>query len=315
LAREGFRITVFSSRPDFIEASLVQGYLASGHAAARSIIFHSRLGKDDDFTGAEEFRECFHVQVDPSSDWEVAYYRALLAVDGLLVIGGGRSAFTAGLIAISRGVPVIALASMGGAAQRIWRRLPGDHPLVSDDDLSAMAGVWSTGSAAALVTSLRRQCDMLATQRRQAEDERRQDGRRETAGLAAGFALLLSALASIPISYAHPPGSAWALSALVGAPLLAGACGAIMRNAFDDTGRWGRTVMLGTAAGVITTLLFLAAQLTTTPDVLTTEASRRLLFFILPVAFVSGLTFDAVYNRLRAQDVSFASGLGQPPPP
>ncbi|TDE38815.1 hypothetical protein E1295_33205 [Nonomuraea mesophila] len=315
LAISGFRIAVFSSRPDFIEKTVVKGYLASGRAAAQSVVVHGRFGKDSDFAEASEFRECFDVRPDPGADWEVGYYRALLAVDGLVVIGGGRSAFTAGLIAISRGIPIIALAAMGGAAQRVWRRLHGEHQLVDDEDISSMAAAWTAGSASRLVASLRRQHDLLADRHRQAEDDQRRAGRRETVGLIVGFILLLLALTAIPISYAEPPGTALGISALVGAPLLAGACGAIMRNAFDDTPRWGRTVMLGTVAGVVTTLLFLSAQLTTTPDVLTTEASRRLLFFVLPVGFISGLTFDAVYNRLRAQDVSFASSLGQPPKP
>jgi hypothetical protein len=315
LAFNGFRIAVFSSHSDFIEKSVVKGYLASGRAEARSVVVHCRFGRDSDFTESSVSRECFDMRPDPGSDWEVGYYRALLTIDGLLIIGGGRSAFTAGLIAISRGVPVVALATMGGAAQRVWRRLPGEHELVSDEDISGMAAAWVTGSAATLVASLSRQHELLVERHRQAEDDLRRFGRREFARLVVGFVLLLLALAAIPISYAVPPGTAMGISALVGAPLLAGACGAIMRNAFDDTQRWGRTVMLGTSAGVVTTLLFLAAQLTTTPDILTTEASRRLLFFILPVGFISGLTFDAVYNRLRAQDVSFTSSLGQSPTP
>lgn len=311
LALSGFRIAVFSSEADFIEKSVVKGYVSSGRAEVRSVVVHCRFGKDSDFAELSVFPECFDVRPDPASDWEVGYYRALLTVEGLLLIGGGRSAFTAGLIAISRGIPVVALATMGGAAQRVWRRLPGEHELVSDEDISDMAAAWATSSAATLVASLSRQHELLAERRRQAEEDLRRAGRREFAGLVVGFVLLLLALTAIPISYAVPPGTALGISSLVGAPLLAGACGAIMRNAFDDTQRWGRTMMLGTSAGVVTTLLFLAAQLTTTPDVLTTEASRRLLFFILPVGFISGLTFDAVYNRLRAQDVSFTSSLGQ----
>ena len=42
----------------------------------------------------------------------------------------------------------------------------------------------------------------------------------------------------------------------------------------------------------------------TNPDVLATADAGRLLFFLLPVGFVAGLTFDDVYRKLRSQDVS-----------
>jgi hypothetical protein len=36
---------------------------------------------------------------------------------------------------------------------------------------------------------------------------------------------------------------------------------------------------------------------------------RRLLFFVFPIGFVAGLTFDAVYAKLRGSDVSHAATL------
>ncbi|MCF6467862.1 hypothetical protein FAF44_05485 [Nonomuraea sp. MG754425] len=314
LAINSFRIAVFSSHPDFIESSVVKGYIGSGSAELRSIEVHSRFGKEADFAEIIAFRDCFDVRPDPGDDWEVGYYRALLSADGVLIIGGGRSAFTAGLIAISRGIPIVAAASLGGAAQRVWRRFAEAHDLVSDEDAYAMAEAWQAQSPTRLVASLSRQCDLRTSRLQEAEAEQQRAGWRATVSLAVGVLFLLLALAAIPLSYSQPPGTALGITALVGAPLLAAGCGAIMRNAFDVVKNWVRTAVLGSAAGAITALLFLAAQLTTTPDILTAEGSRRLLFFILPIGFVSGLTFDAVYSRLRAQDVSLTASLDRSPP-
>jgi hypothetical protein len=80
-----------------------------------------------------------------------------------------------------------------------------------------------------------------------------------------------------------------------------------------DAGRdWVRAGILGAAAGLVTGLLYVASQLVGAPDVLeatNTDAVRRLLFFVLPIGFVAGLTFDAVYTKLRGADVGQATTL------
>ena len=56
----------------------------------------------------------------------------------------------------------------------------------------------------------------------------------------------------------------------------------------------------------------MAPQLIAAPDMLEVreaESVRRLLFFVLPVGFVAGLTFDAVYAKLRSTDVSQSATL------
>lgn len=65
---------------------------------------------------------------------------------------------------------------------------------------------------------------------------------------------------------------------------------------------------------MIAGLLFVASQLIGAPDVLEATAAqgvRHLLFFVLPIGFVAGLTFDAVYGRLRGADASQVTTLGK----
>jgi len=109
--------------------------------------------------------------------------------------------------------------------------------------------------------------------------------------------------------YAWTPGTAGNLTALIAAPVLVAPCGAIIRNTLDEGRRWWRTAVLGMVAGAVAGLLFVAAQLATTPDVLDGPAARRLLLFVLPVGFIAGLTFDAVYRKLRTQDVADTTAL------
>ncbi|MFC5830025.1 hypothetical protein [Nonomuraea insulae] len=111
------------------------------------------------------------------------------------------------------------------------------------------------------------------------------------------------------MSYSWMPGSGPGLAALFIAPLFAATCGAVFRNASDQADDWIRTTVLGATAGVIAFVLFVAAQLATTPDLLEGTGARRLLFFIILVAFTAGLTFDAVYSKLRSQDVTSTSPL------
>lgn len=126
-----------------------------------------------------------------------------------------------------------------------------------------------------------------------------------------GAVLLLLALAAIPLSNSWDPGTERALGLLIGAPLLAATAGAIVRHSFDKGRDWFRTAVLGMAAGAVASLLFIAAQLLTTPNILESTDARRLLFFVVPVGFVAGLTFDDVYRKLRAEDVTRSNVLQQ----
>jgi hypothetical protein len=65
---------------------------------------------------------------------------------------------------------------------------------------------------------------------------------------------------------------------------------------------------------LITGLLYVASQLLGAPTLLDpgqTAAVRRLLLFVFPIGFVAGLTFDAVYAKLRGPDVSQADTISK----
>ena len=96
-------LVVYSTSPKFVsEADVVRGYVASGEAAPGSVHVRSPMGTGN-FAEYADHAELFDVAFDSSADWEVSYYRSLVACDGVLVMGGGRSTFVTGLIAL-RGV-------------------------------------------------------------------------------------------------------------------------------------------------------------------------------------------------------------------
>ena len=92
--------------------------------------------------------------------------------------------------------------------------------------------------------------------------------------------------------------------------LLFATAGAIIRNTFDQgttlaasrhPGAWQREPSPSCYSS--------AAQLATNPNTLQSDGARRLLFFNLPLGFIAGLTFDAVYTKLRSVDAANIDAL------
>ena len=327
LATAGWNLVVYSSGKSFAESDVVRGYLRSGKAAPGSIEVRAPFGKtafDEFSTGSSDradgadgaYSAAFDVHPDPSGDWEVSYYRSLATVDGVLLIGGGRSTLITGLITLARGIPIITAAMFGGNARKVWGHLDNEHHGngATDDgvDIAAMAAPWGKDSAALLVHSLDSQRAARTRRIQEIEDAGRRQRSRARTGLAAIVALLLLVVAGLAAAWGWRLGAGLSIAALAVLPTLAGAAGALIGSSLDQSRDWTRAAVLGGAAGLITGLLYIASQLIGAPTVLDTSQAdtvRRLLFFVLPIGFVAGLTFDAVYTRLRGKDVSQAGTL------
>jgi hypothetical protein len=309
LAIAGWDLVVYSGMSKFIEADVVRGYVGSGKASPGSIHVYAPIGKGTFDYGDQ--RDVFDTRPDPSGDWEVAFYRSLSECDGVVLMGGGQSTLVTGVIAIAMRLPVLAVAAFGGNARKVWQRLS-TQTGQSESDIAAMGKPWEDGSAVRLVQALDRQREERASQARTAARRERTERRRAQSSLAAAAALLLAATAGLILSWGWRAGPSGAIALLALVPVLAAAGGALIRTSLDVGRDWARAGVLGGAAGLITGLLYVASQLVGAPDVLDagqTEAVRRLLFFVLPIGFVAGLTFDAVYAKLRGKDVSQAGTL------
>lgn len=186
------------------------------------------------------------------------------------------------------------------------------HAAADAVDVAAMAAPWGDGSAKRLVGSLIAQRDNQQRQIRENAASRREEARRANIGLAVIAGLAVLVVAGLAVTWGWQLGTGLSIALLALLPTLAGAVGALVRTSLDKSQEWARAAVLGGAAGLITGLLYIASQLIGAPDVLDTSQSdsvRRLLFFVLPIGFVAGLTFDAVYSRLRGKDVSQTATL------
>ena len=311
LAEAEWDLTVYSADPGFVEADVVRGYVNSGKAVALSIQVRAPLGKGV-FGEMAKHPELFDVHPDASRDWEVSFYRSLPQCDGVILIGGGRSTLVTGLIALTMRMPVVAVASFGGNAQKVWETLSKERNDATEDDVASMAQDWRDSSARQLVHSLSAQRSAREVRTQEELRRERRESRREQTSLAVSAVLLLAAAGAVVMAWGWRPGTAGSVAVLIAVPALAAAAGALIRTSLDAGRNWARAAVLGGAAGLIAGLLFVASQLVGAPDVLETTAAqgvRRLLFFVLPIGFVAGLTFDAVYGRLRSADASQVTTL------
>ena len=313
LAGQGLDIVVYSTDATFIEGYVVRGYAASKDVPSGSIQVRApqRYG-DRQFPEAESRPELFYNRPDASEDWEVSFYRSLVETDGVLLVGGGRSTYVTGLIALAFGIPIAVVASFGGRAVRVWQALDRVRNDAEPEEISLMGrGEWRADMAAPIVESLIAQGKRRAAKQEAERRDARKDARHASVSLLVAAVCVILALGLIPVSYSFTPGNGTSIAVLIAAPLFAATAGAIVRHSFEKGHEWLRTGVLGMAVGSVSALLFIAAQLLTTPDVLSSSDARRLLWFVVPVGFIAGLTFDAVYRKFRAQDVTRSDVIDQ----
>ncbi|WP_459647038.1 hypothetical protein [Kitasatospora sp. Ki12] len=310
LAVRGCELMVYSSSPAFLEHHVVTGYLAGAPISARSIrvrppFDHPRI----DFAQMDQHEEAFEVRHEAGEDWEVAFYRSLSEVQGIVLIGGGRTTLVTAMVGLAFEIPLAPVATFGGGARKAWETLGRVRNQATEDEISDLGAGWRPGSGERVVEILLEQHRRRLTQQRQREEGRRSQARRAGLGLLVGTVMLLAALATIPLTYATTGSASLNLTALILGSLLAAISGAITRTSVDRGGDWYRASALGMAAGAVAFLLFVTAQLATSPDILAGPGARRLLFFVVSVGFIAGFTSDAVYAKLRQQDVLDMSGL------
>ena len=312
LAAQGLNIVVYSSAAGFVEGEVVRGYAAHSEVVPQSIQVRAPQDKETHFPAAQHQPALFDHRPDASEDWEVSYYRSLVETDGVLLVGGGRSTYVTGLIALTFGIPIVPVACFGGLAVRVWKALDRVGNDAKPDEIALMGRRdWSDDMAAPLVQALIAQCKRRDEKREAERRGARKERRRASVSLLVAAVCVISAFGAIPLSYSFAPGTVTSIALLIAAPLTAFIAGAIVRHSFDRGHEWLRTAILGMAVGGAAGLLFIAAQLLTSPDVLSTADARRLLWFVVPVGFVAGLTFDAVYRKLRSQDVTRSDVLSE----
>jgi hypothetical protein len=321
LAKAGCRMIVYSSYPEFIEFDAVSGFVSAKPTSPGSIQVRYPLScPQPPFPDQTGYEDLFDWRPDRSADWEVAFYRSLEEVDGMILIGGGGSTLIGGLVAMGRRLPMVALASFGGAGAKVWESLSVERDLTTREDISLMARPkWTSTSASECIQLLLAQRQRLQREREVRRlQELRQSGAVQRQALVA-MLLFLLAIAAVPLAWGDASISyRLLLWLLFVSPLLGGVSGATSRMVFDwqqgkvphtPQSAW-ITAALGLVAGGVSGLLFISAQLSALPADSTDVASKlqqaqasHLVPFALAIGFTAGLTLDAVFRKLTGMDV------------
>ncbi|MBR8740144.1 hypothetical protein [Nocardiopsis sp. MG754419] len=301
LALASCDLVVFSDRDHYAETLVVRGYATAPTPGGRVLAHPARHQEyvPDLPVGASVRITTVR---DTGEEWEVPYYRTLLEADGVVLIGGGRSTRVAGILALAQGIPVVPLAAFGGCAQQVWVEQDRSGLHVTEKDVRVLGESWSGGSAGRVMGVLRAQSERRAESRRRAEHASRLRRWAESGGLVVAILLLIAALAAIVFIPGPGPIGTATLALLLGAPMCAAMSGALIRDSFGSSRSLLRACARGLGAGAVAVLTYVAAQLLTVPDLLETLDARRLLFFVVPVGFTAGFTFDLVFERLRRSD-------------
>ncbi|HEY0698726.1 MAG TPA: hypothetical protein VGD43_13065, partial [Micromonospora sp.] len=313
LAQAGCDLLIFSSKPAYVEADVVAGYVAVATVDDPGrVVARPPKGATVSFDLPVESGVSLQVEPDTSGEWELAYYRSLLRSDGVLLVGGGQSTRIAGIVAMTQEIPLIPVAAFGGGASQVWVNLDRHRNDALDEDIVTMGQPWGRDSATRLVASL------LGQRKRRLERQRAEQrslGRAAVwarVGLAVAFLALCAALAAIPLARTGGPVGVSGLGLLLAGPMAAAVAAAVIRNSFDGPDQWGWAAVRGLGAGVVSVLLYVASQLLTVPGLLADLDARRLLFFVVPLGFTAGFTFDLVFERLRSGQVSTPPNAGTP---
>jgi hypothetical protein len=297
LAERGAHLVVYNS--EFIERDVVRGYVASGKAQRHSIHVHFPAGTDAN--GFPELKTNGDLFDDPklsnSPHWEVAFYQSLGKVQGLVLLGGGRSTDMAGLIALAFRIPLLAVRHFGGAAGYIWTLLSGGVDLPTQEQVNQMGQAWNDSLAAPLV-------DGLMDQSRRHRLEQRSRG---VARALMGLVMLLLLAASFPLGWlvsAREPSFLFQLVLFV-VPLVAGAAGAAIRLLVpvETSESTLRVTVLGAAGGLISSVLYLISQQVGGGTPTTASGRFSQVVFAIVIGFLGGFTFDAVFRKLEGVDV------------
>jgi hypothetical protein len=329
LARQGFRILVYSSLPHTLEIDLVRGYLSHTTLEPKSIevLYSQQVGQP---SFAEEIgnEEKFVFLPDFNPDWEFSFYQSLSEVDGMLILGGGPSALIAGLVVIGHRKPLVACAAFGGSGDKIWRALRAQNYAVSAEDLAFMAQAkWSSELASKIVGLLQKQKDEFARleQVRLENEEKRIQERRlqelrenSTINWHAIISTILFAVAVFiwPMASLIPTTDPFqTLCFVLLTPMIAGASGASIRVVLDWAAGVTRTfalsaynqsillryAALGIVAGGLAGVSFVLAQIFASDISAANMATslRKLVPFLVIIGFAAGLAAEVVLSNLR----------------
>lgn len=269
------------------------------------------FGRVTSFDVPSHLNHVLRVEPDPAEEWEVSYYRAVFEADGLIVVGGGRATRIAGVLAVARRIPLVAMACFGGAALSVWRHLDRCHNDATPEAVSRMAAPWGDDAAEHMVRSLLNQRSVVQQTQRAARREQTRARRVRT--VHALIAVLAIALAVLTVVLAYGTGTtATAVGYLITGSLAMAGAGALINDASSEEPNLAWALARGLSAGTLASMLYVGSQTLTNADPLDAEATRRLAWLLIPLGLAAGYTVDKVFARLRSVDALAEKPFTQP---
>lgn len=340
LARVGFQIDVYNCGSQYIEQDVVRGFVKAGNAMDKSfdksIVVHFPQG-----SGHEEFAELalngdfFHLDRRPNDGWEASFYGSLADVDGVILLGGGRSTYVAGLVAITLKKAILACAAYGGAGEKVWNLLHKQIHSSTQEEISVMAGgeaseEWATKAIGILQSQIERSvlekqlAEARVNQRIQdavteeqnrvrAELETKQNIEDSVKRHVGAFALLfILMLVSWGITFEITDVNFLAIALLI-VTAFAGGAGATIKEVVANKQskpspttapqNVTSTIVMGIFVGFLSAALYLSGQWVAgagSPE----EINRyhQLSLIVVPTGLIAGFTLDKALGRLMGMD-------------
>jgi len=316
IAERGLGLLVFSSEGSFIENVAVSGYIRNQKAqpkGVRVVFPRDPAVPRPNFAEEAARPECFDFVLSPNVHWETSFFESIAGATVLILIGGGRSTFVAGVLGRILKKVVLPLDAFGGAASEVWSFLDPSRDAVNDSERAALAqdndgSDWALSVVDVGIGALTRR------EKRLREEKAREVRQRRLMSQDAVLALVLFLLSCVLIVFTWDNttlGRGAMMSCLVASPILAGLSGAFIRKVADvfqsaassqGDGNWLSLGALGGVAGGFSGLLFVMAQLTATPTMVGNSLPvqvSRLVPFAMITGFLAGFTADLVYGKLR----------------
>jgi hypothetical protein len=280
-------------------------------------VLYSKALEKPEFGAEAEHRDAFEFRADLSDFWEPSFFRSLADVDAALIVGGGHSAYLAGLVCMGRKIPLLAVGTFGASGARVFEALVQARTPLRESDLVLLGQPeWTPTSAHQIVASLATQSAALDLERE--EVQQRRLSRRRSQNAAVALVLFVAASLLVPTALIVKEPRNWLeLALLFIAPVIAGASGGTVRTLLPRTHEIEISTLgsaaLGAVAGGVTGLAYLTAQLTSSADTtlgsLTDRQYQTFVLFSVVIGFVAGLALDSVYQRLIAAGAAQARDL------
>lgn len=326
LAKAEMKLIVYSSDSRFIESHVVAGYAEVANDAEKMIQvrYPSDMATSTVFAEENDAPNLFEKKMDDKEYWEASYYKSLAEVDGVLLIGGGRSTLAGGHIALNAGIPIAAIKGYGGESERIWKLLHAEDDYRGSIDLQAMAD-HQNDFAKIIVVSLKRRCDTRSNAIQSRQDLLKEQNNKiayyESTEKRLRPALFFAAIYLIILIAAliGVLSTAWFTALLVVALITAGALGAAITELWQSSGQRRPAVVLlfGGVAGLIVGISYLVPLLLDNqPDqpflFANTNLSAQLQFVLATVtAFLAGFAYEAFMSQARTNaEERIRSALG-----